>query len=293
MAGKRPYGSTGTNAGPPYPVLLKRPKVNGATLRDPHTPGEASIRVRAPDAPEEEGCQTDDDDDANPDASIRESGRTRWQLLSEDVPSAARKIYCVRRGQRPGFFFEWTGTNGAEAQVKGFQDNLFISFPQGKKSIKPDNLDEVIATALDFMNHDAQSCKYNCKGKCELVESAKQQQQQQHPTASKAKDLDLCRICHLQPPHEEEGARWRICHSCWISGSTQAIIHRSSQKLQLCDEQTRILEVVAKGRNVFFTGAAGTGKSRVLQAAVDLSKRLGLVPRVVAPTGKQFLDLIR
>lgn len=294
MAGKRPHGGTGMIGSTSYPVLSKRPKIDGATShQDPDSYEEEPILVEGrdgPSSPDQEGEKAYDDE-TTPGLNTPENGQTKWQLSSSNIPPAARKIYCVRRGLRPGFFYEWAGTNGAEKQVSGFHDNLYISFPQGKKaSIKPGNLEEVVASALDFMNHGPQSCKYSCRGKCGLDELA---QRQQRPPAPKAKDSNVCRNCLQQPPHEVDGDRWRICHACWISDSIQVAIHRSQQKLALCDEQMRVLDLVAKGHNVFFTGAAGTGKSRVLQAAVDLSKRLKLVPRVVAPTGKRPIEFDR
>lgn len=42
------------------------------------------------------------------------------------------------------------------------------------------------------------------------------------------------------------------------------------------DEQLRILDLVAQGRNVFFTGSAGVGKSFVLNKISELLKSQGL-----------------
>lgn len=285
LATKRPLGANGTNSDIQYPALPKRPRIDDATSpRDLENGGDRGDPAEESGSDQAENQAGNDAPSLGP--AVPEDSRPRWQLSPGDIPPTAKKVYCVRRGQRPGFFFEWSGPNGGEEQVRGFQDNLYMSFPGKKGSIKPGNLEDVIATAIDFMNHGPDACNFNCRGKCGLGEPA---QQQQRPKAPKANDPTLCRSCQQQPPRELQGDRWRICHSCWISGSIQSAIHRSSLKLQLCEEQTKILELIAQGCNVFFTGAAGTGKSRVLHAAVDLSKRIGLASRVVAPTGKYVL----
>lgn len=48
---------------------------------------------------------------------------------------------------------------------------------------------------------------------------------------------------------------------------------------------------MAQGRNCFFTGAAGTGKSRVVEAIVTYLKRIELEAKVVAPTGMAALNV--
>lgn len=57
----------------------------------------------------------------------------------------------------------------------------------------------------------------------------------------------------------------------------------------LSPEQTTLIEFIMTGRNVFYTGAAGTGKSQVLRAAVERLRQLGRRVEVVAPTGRAAL----
>lgn len=57
----------------------------------------------------------------------------------------------------------------------------------------------------------------------------------------------------------------------------------------LSPEQQNLVDLILTGRNVFYTGAAGTGKSHVLRAAVKQLRRLGHRVHVVAPTGKAAL----
>ncbi|KHN97427.1 ATP-dependent DNA helicase PIF1 [Metarhizium album ARSEF 1941] len=60
---------------------------------------------------------------------------------------------------------------------------------------------------------------------------------------------------------------------------------------KLCQEQQDLVDVIASGRNVFFTGSAGCGKSTVLKAAITRLKAMGLVVHVVAPTGRAALQV--
>jgi len=57
----------------------------------------------------------------------------------------------------------------------------------------------------------------------------------------------------------------------------------------LCQEQADLVELVMSGRNVFYTGSAGCGKSTVLKAVVQRLKRDGKKVYVIAPTGRAAL----
>lgn len=75
----------------------------------------------------------------------------------------------------------------------------------------------------------------------------------------------------------------------------------------LCEEQERLVETILSGRNVFYTGSAGCGKSTVLKNFVKRLKKqkvwkkqdgkdkaARLVPKqvdIVAPTGRAALDI--
>ena len=57
-------------------------------------------------------------------------------------------------------------------------------------------------------------------------------------------------------------------------------------EVSLSLEQQELINLILTGRNVYYTGAAGTGKSTVLQAAVEHLRRSGRQVNVVAPTGR-------
>ena len=60
---------------------------------------------------------------------------------------------------------------------------------------------------------------------------------------------------------------------------------------ELCAEQRRLVELIKSGRNVFYTGSAGCGKSTVLKAFVKELREMGKDVRIVAPTGKAALEV--
>jgi ATP-dependent DNA helicase PIF1 len=59
----------------------------------------------------------------------------------------------------------------------------------------------------------------------------------------------------------------------------------------LCPEQEALVNLILSGRNVFFTGSAGCGKSTVLKAAVRELRNRGKKVRIVAPTGRAAVDI--
>lgn len=60
---------------------------------------------------------------------------------------------------------------------------------------------------------------------------------------------------------------------------------------QLSTEQKNLVDMILDGKNVFYTGSAGTGKSTVLRAAVRQLRKQGKMVKVLAPTGKAALQV--
>ena len=60
---------------------------------------------------------------------------------------------------------------------------------------------------------------------------------------------------------------------------------------ELCEEQRALVDLILSGRNVFYTGSAGCGKSTVLKAFVKELKGLGKTVNIIAPTGRAALDI--
>ncbi|KAG7410416.1 ATP-dependent DNA helicase PIF1 [Fusarium oxysporum f. sp. raphani] len=60
---------------------------------------------------------------------------------------------------------------------------------------------------------------------------------------------------------------------------------------KLCEEQQNLVDLILCGRNVFFTGSAGCGKSTVLEAVVKELKAKHKRVDVIAPTGRSALQV--
>lgn len=59
----------------------------------------------------------------------------------------------------------------------------------------------------------------------------------------------------------------------------------------LCKEQQDLIDLIATGNNVFFTGSAGCGKSTALKVAVNMLRAQGKIVHIVAPTGRAALQV--
>ena len=59
----------------------------------------------------------------------------------------------------------------------------------------------------------------------------------------------------------------------------------------LCKEQADLVEAIMSGKNVFYTGSAGCGKSTVLRCFVKCLRDLGKRVEIVAPTGRAALNV--
>jgi ATP-dependent DNA helicase PIF1 len=59
----------------------------------------------------------------------------------------------------------------------------------------------------------------------------------------------------------------------------------------LCPEQKALVDIILSGRNVFYTGSAGCGKSTVLRAFVKALRAQERNVRIVAPTGRAAVDI--
>lgn len=64
---------------------------------------------------------------------------------------------------------------------------------------------------------------------------------------------------------------------------------RRVDRPQLSPEQEEVVKLAASGRNVFYTGSAGCGKSTVLRAMVQKLTGMGKRVAVIAPTGRAAL----
>ena len=213
-----------------------------------------------------------------------------WNLSVSDVPASAKKIYCVLRGRKPGFYYDWF--KGAEQQVGGFPDGLFTAFPQGKRkaALNSTNRASAVRDAVQYMNHTSDACTYGCAGKCQRLSQdvvgkpeANRGVQSEIPAPKKVKERrsHICRHCRESPKLPNE----KLCAACLSSRDLAEAIRVCAEKFELVEEQAHTLALIARGKNVFYTGAAGTGKSRILQAARAFFRSRDVDLHVVAPTG--------
>lgn len=59
----------------------------------------------------------------------------------------------------------------------------------------------------------------------------------------------------------------------------------------LCKEQQDLIDLIMSGRNVFYTGSAGCGKSTVLKAVVKKLREINRCVYIIAPTGRAALQV--
>lgn len=59
----------------------------------------------------------------------------------------------------------------------------------------------------------------------------------------------------------------------------------------LCKEQAELVELLVSGKNVFYTGSAGCGKSTVLKAFTKRLKSMSKNVKIIAHTGRAALDI--
>ena len=105
--------------------------------------------------------------------------------------------------------------------------------------------------------------------------------------ASAAIPLFLCWVCGT----ELDTPRAVLCEGCSFAPHGDPDMDACIQCFNLCEEQARILRLAARGRNVFYTGAAGTGKSQVLRALVKYYSAKRVVTDVLSPTGIAALNV--
>jgi len=74
--------------------------------------------------------------------------------------------------------------------------------------------------------------------------------------------------------------------------NTTANKNVSDPEIRLSAEQQRVVDLIVDGgKNVFYTGSAGCGKSTILKAFVPLLKKQGKNVRIVAPTNLAALNV--
>ena len=73
--------------------------------------------------------------------------------------------------------------------------------------------------------------------------------------------------------------------------SNMTLLSYESPGPKLSAQQAEVVQIIMNGRNVFYTGAAGCGKSAVLNNFVGQLRALGKNVDIIAPTGRAALDI--
>ena len=145
-------------------------------------------------------------------------------------------------------------------------------------------------------NHEVQNaCSdvdySSSRGKENSMQSSQSEEQAYFADSDPTDYIKQKNLClHCQKDTRQPGER--LCLECLESKDrVSGKIERIAKERHLVDEQRQLLELAGRGKDIFFTGAAGTGKSTVLKAIVSLLKECELNVRVIAPTGIAALGL--
>lgn len=79
----------------------------------------------------------------------------------------------------------------------------------------------------------------------------------------------------------------RISH---VSNADASLVEKPIEP-ELTAEQQALVDVILSGKNVFYTGSAGTGKSTILKAFKSRLEKKGKVVDIIAPTGVAALQV--
>ncbi|KPA39168.1 atp-dependent dna helicase pif1 [Fusarium langsethiae] len=107
-----------------------------------------------------------------------------------------------------------------------------------------------------------------------------------HRSTVKRKEIEQSPSPLPSPKRQERAASF-------ISVSSDQDEHDGQEFMgpPLCKEQQDLVDLIMSGRNVFFTGSAGCGKSTVLKTAITQLRADGRNVAVTAPTGRAALNL--
>lgn len=171
----------------------------------------------------------------------------------------AKKYYAVRRGRKLGIYYDWKAT---QAQVDKFSDAAFKGFAKA-------------SDAEGFMNSPTVAGCFEARQPpvFAIASVPGAQTTSKQPEKPEARCIG-CRVPFIARDNAA------ICPSC-----AAETLERVSADFRLCQEQRQVLDYLAEGNNVFFTGAAGAGKSTVLKAAITYLRAIMKQTQVVAPTG--------
>lgn len=181
-----------------------------------------------------------------------------------------KKYYGVRKGRTIGIFLDWPTT---EKQVTGFSGAIFKSFKS--------------ADAVEnYMNIPPAGCSHTG---LESPQTHLHDHQTTETVLSSTLDAhNNCVGCKVPLQDNSQGS---FCNQCALMNSRNEVPVDLKEASELSLEQSEILRLVMQGHNIFFTGAAGTGKSTVLKAIICHLRAQMKKVQTIAPTGIAALPL--
>jgi ATP-dependent DNA helicase PIF1 len=200
-----------------------------------------------------------------------------------------RKVaYVVRRGRKTGIFYTW---GECDEQVKGFPDNNYEGYTvlgdaerAWEKHLR--DLQDIANKAS--MNETPQR-KENQGMRCNLDYHAllicsfadSNSPRGEKPQFKRPLSLD-------SDDSDEDGPSKRRFN---VSDPRPDTMCKEEETIVLTAEQEAVVKMALEGRNIFLTGAGGSGKTATVKEILARFKARGTKVQVVAPTGIAALPL--
>jgi hypothetical protein len=207
-----------------------------------------------------------------------------------------KNFYAVAAGHVPGVYKSWAE---AELQVKGYPANKYKGF----------KTEEQAEAWLEENRHYSAPLHASGHGHTRNFELT-QRLQQIAPTYTllshaRASGEDTHRQWHYMSPSQDSrrgtltfDEQMQLAHQ--VAGMpvvnsppAESIDNNASVDPEpiLKPEQQKVVDLILEGRNVFYTGSAGCGKSTILKAFVKQLQLRGKNVKIVAPTNLAALNV--
>jgi ATP-dependent DNA helicase PIF1 len=216
-------------------------------------------------------------------------------LYVQQLDPNQRKIqyYAVPGGKIPGIYTKW---DNAEEQVTGYKGSRHKKF-------------RTMNEAWDFMNANRNHVEIALQRQRENVQEPRRlppvhniysAQRTPSPPPPYTHPLSTPPSYRSHGPAAYDLSPFQAQSSAGLSqlaadsprSNTTPSNYIHEPKINLSAEQQRVVDLIVDGgKNVFYTGSAGCGKSTILKAFVPLLRSKGKKVRIVAPTNLAALNV--
>ena len=192
------------------------------------------------------------------------------------------KYYAVPGGREPGIYTNW---DDVFEQIQGYSGNLQKKFRTEAEAWNYMNANRpYVVEALRRKDQNARN-----PSNPQSSFNARKSQRTPSPPPSYASVLPT-------PPSEPSRARQVVEQQSHVANSSRPDVSANNYvpepEIRLSEEQEEVVDLIVNhGKNVFYTGSAGCGKSTILKAFVPLLKKQGKRVRIVAPTNLAALNV--